>query len=39
MHLLFMYQTTILNYVVFNKCKISYLQKLKKCPKNEIFLP
>ena len=27
MYLLFMYQSTILYYVVFNKCKISYLQK------------
>ena len=27
MYLLFMYQSTILFYEVFNKCKISYLQK------------
>ena len=27
MYLLFIYQSSILYYVVFNKCKISYLQK------------
>ena len=39
MYLLFMQHSTILFYEVFNKCKISYLQKEKKNAKNLRFLP